>query len=89
MKIMDFKQSNMTWKGTDKDMGHLPVYCYRDEKRNVDVNISRWQPSFWERVRILFSRTIWIWVWCNQHPPLSVSADNPFTGPTDEQEEKT
>lgn len=59
---------------TDEKCSPLPVF------RDGTYCISRWAPSFGERLRILFGSPIWLWIWSgNTQPPVSLAIESPFT----------
>ena len=46
---------------------------------NNEQCISCWKPNWWDRLRILFGKPIWLWVWSGQtQPPVKVTVDFPF-----------
>ena len=77
MKPINFKESNKNLlkpeSMKDGECGSLPVY-------NDGVYcISCWKLSFRERIKLLFSGKIWLWVWFGDtQPPVCLEATNPF-----------
>jgi len=77
MEPINFPESNLKLikpQGmTDEDCGSLHVFNQEDQY------ISCWKPDFWDRLSILFTGKIWLWVWGgNTSPPVCVTAINPF-----------
>lgn len=71
MRPIDFPQKTKTLKKptsmTDEECGSLPVYS--DGK----VIISCWQPTWRERLSILFSGRVWLYVVAAKtQPPVSL-----------------
>lgn len=75
MKPIKFPQANKTLlppKGMDNCE---ELHVYSDEK----YCISRWKPSFKERIQILFGDGLWLWVVSkNTQPPVSLTVSNPW-----------
>lgn len=76
MEPKDFAASNRNLlppKGMD-NCTDLPVYT------DGSVCISRWKASLKERLKILFTGNVWLWVYSGSHsqPPVSVEAEKPF-----------
>ena len=84
MKAVKFSQCNFVWRGWDHTgdgepggqgvppkVYDLPVYC-----TDQDQSLSCWKMSFWDRLRVLLTGRVWLWV-CGQHPPVSVEAKRP------------
>jgi hypothetical protein len=58
---------------TEKECGVLAVH-----QTGVHC-ISRWVPTWRERLEILFGRPVWLWVWSGQtQPPVALSTESPF-----------
>lgn len=78
MKPTEFPQANRTyhrpWSMTEEECSSLEVHV----SSTHNAVISRWMPSFSERVAILFGRPVWLWVIGSQ-PPVSLELKNPFT----------
>ena len=77
MKHIDFEGSNKTltkpegW--TDEQCSSLKVH------NDGEKTISCWQLTVWERIKLLFTGKIWLWVWYgNTSPPVCVDIENPF-----------
>ena len=80
MKPINFKHANAQCYGgpkadfgTDNDVANLPVY------RGGGELISCWKPSWTDRFHLLFGKSVWVRVWGNTHPPLSIEARDPFS----------
>ena len=54
-------------------MGDLPVY--RDDDGQ---NVSCWELSAEDIKTILDTGKIWLYVWADSHPPVSVVIEDPF-----------
>lgn len=66
MKPIKHKKTTRELKHTLDECITLPV---------VDCNgvmVSYWQPSFWDRVKILFGQPVRLSVMGEQHPPVAV-----------------
>jgi len=77
MKAIDFEQSTKSLGrpiGTTEDeCGPLNVYCDRKHC------ISCWQPTWWDRLRLLFGGNIWLWVWSGDtQPPVAIQTVDPW-----------
>ncbi len=76
MVPIKFKESNKTFikpaSMTDKECGSLPVH------QNEHHIISCWKLSFKERIRMLFTGKVWLWVWGKKQQPISLGCENPF-----------
>ena len=77
MKPIDFdEQTKVLTKPagmTDEQCGSLPVFC------NGEQIISRWQMSWWERIKVFCSGKIWVSVWSGHtSPPICPMIDTPF-----------
>lgn len=48
------------------------LWVYHDD---AGMKMSYWQPTFFERVKILFGRNIRLTLVCDKHPPISVEVD--------------
>ena len=79
MKSSWFKETNKLLgrpsNMTDEECAALHVYT--DE---IDC-ISKWKASLWERLRFLFTGTIWLYVHSGHtQPPVALEMDFPFVG---------
>jgi len=76
MKPIEFKESNITYTKpkamTDEECSSLPVF---QDRKHI---ISKWRLSFMERLSILFSGYIWLWIRDNHQPPVSLDLKSPF-----------
>jgi hypothetical protein len=77
MESIDFKESNKTltkpedW--TDEECQSLKVY--NDGKHSI----SCWKPTIIERIKLLFTGKIWVFVWYgNTSPPICIDVNYPF-----------
>jgi hypothetical protein len=58
---------------TEEECGTLAVF------QTGQHCISRWVPTWRERLLILVGAPIWLWVWSgNSQPPVTLSVDSPF-----------
>lgn len=73
---IEFKESNKKFlkpdSMTDKECGSLFVH------QNETHIISCWKLSFKERIQILFTGIIWLWVCGSKQPPISLDCKSPF-----------
>jgi len=73
MEPTKFAENNFTLKGTNYEgVSDLPVYL--DDK----YVISCWAVSWIDRIKLLLSGKVWFWCIGSNHPPISLSIDNPF-----------
>lgn len=77
MEPTDFEQSNLTLQKpadmTDDECSPLPVWT------DGEKCVSRWRASWSERLRMLFTGDLWLWVHSGRtQPPVSVSTDHPW-----------
>jgi len=75
MRPVPFCESNGTLTAPVgmKDCGDLPVH------RDGAHCISCWQLSAAERLRLLFTGRVWLWVFAGStHPPIAIEARFPF-----------
>ena len=83
MKAIKFPLANFCWKGwpaSEEREEVFDLWVYRvdlEEDPNRHESISCWQLSFWERVRLLFSKNVWLTV-IGHHPPVCVDIKYPF-----------
>lgn len=80
MKPIDFKQSTKVLQKpgtmTDEECSSLHVWC--DGKQCI----SKWRPTIWERVKILFGQDIWVGVLSGKtQPPIFLAAERVFNQP--------
>lgn len=71
MKPINFRQSNDLSKGKN---GNGDLHYYSNGKQCV----SCWNPSFFERIRILFGGKVWLFLRSATIPPVAVSGKFPF-----------
>ena len=74
MKPIDFYQSNETLIGP-KDSDVVPLPVWRDSAHVL----SCWKLSLWERVKIMMTGKVWLWVEGKSHPPVLIDTDNPWS----------
>lgn len=75
MKPVHFKESFRVL--TAPNCGDLHVFT------NGKDCISKWKPSFWERIKILFGGCVWLGVSSGDtQPPVFVSGHYPFIRPS-------
>jgi hypothetical protein len=75
MQAQGFPQSNrqlLPPDGLENEVLPLPVWT--DGQRCI----SRWRPTFWERLQILFTGDLWLHVNGPTHPPLVIDTRFPF-----------
>jgi len=76
MKSIEFRESNRTYfkpeSMTDEECSSLPVF------QNEKYIISKWRLGLIERMRILFSGHIWLWIHGCVQPPVSLDVKSPF-----------
>lgn len=76
MEPKKFKEANITFTKpasmTDSECGSLPAY------RNRHQIISCWRPTWKERLKILFTGSVWIGVRGQSQPPMWASGELPF-----------
>lgn len=74
MEPVPFKESNFTLRAPEgeDDCDDLP--CFTDGQ----CFISKWQPTKEEVDRLVNGEGIWIVVWGNLHPMISVTAEKPL-----------
>ena len=75
MKPVQFKESTKVLTAPDgmPNCATLDVWC--DGKQCI----SKWKPSFRDRVKILFGASLWLGVMSGKtQPPVFVTADYPF-----------
>lgn len=66
---------------TREECGHLAVAQTGPEH---GMTVSRWVPSWRERLRLLFGEPVWLWVWAGgtTQPPVALEVrprgDRPF-----------
>lgn len=80
MRPIKFPQANFTLTRpptmTDEECISLDVYA----DPNRDQMLSCWQPTWSERLALLFGRPLWLWVFGGRHPPVAIEVHNPFAG---------
>lgn len=77
MKPVEFPQQNIDWKKprsmTDEECSSLPAY--RDEEHSI----SCWHLDWKERLKVLFTGQVWLWIWMGgQQPPVMISTKLPW-----------
>ena len=70
MKPTVFKEQNNIYTGVN--CGELPVLKLDDQI------ISKWELSFFERIKLLFTGAVWLGVAGKQQPPVYITAKKPF-----------
>jgi len=61
----------------EDECSQLPVY------HGSGLIISCWRLGFWERVRLLFTRRVWLLVHGDVHPMVSLTPVYPFEAKSD------
>ena len=76
MKPAPFPESNRTLDPPDGKPEIAPLSTWTDG----EDSLSRWRPSFTERVKLLFGASIWVWVKSGQtQPPICLTVErSPF-----------
>lgn len=86
---VDFEHANFTWKGWNEEEGNpqgrgrppevydLPVHRAYDGV-NAGANISCWKMTWKERLQVLVSGKVWLWIWGDNHPPVGIETDTKF-----------
>jgi hypothetical protein len=77
MKAVNFKYSNVTLgrpTGMTKDeCGALPAYT------EGEYCLSHWKMSWRERIQVILTGKIWLWVWFgSSQPPVNITTYYPF-----------
>ena len=77
MKAIKFEQANRVFiKPTNmSDDECSPLSVFSDGTHLI----SCWQPSFKERLAILFGRKVWLWILGQSHPPVALGTKSPFS----------
>jgi hypothetical protein len=79
MEPIKFKESNITFAENQKEYKDLPAY---KDNGIEGIIISCWKMNFKERIIILFTGKIWLWLWSFNKPltPSLLETKNPFKG---------
>lgn len=81
MNPVQFEQANAQLhapKGMEKEVETLHVY------RDGTYHISKWTLNWKERLKVLFSGTLWLWVMSSHsQPPVSLDVRDPWSVKTD------
>jgi len=74
MKIIDFKEVNVTYAEDQVEYLSLPVY-----KRDDGEITCCWKLSFWEKVKVLFTGCLWLSILTFNFPlqPIKLSVHKP------------
>lgn len=87
MKPTDFPESNFTFTRpssmTEEECGDLQVY------RDPAVIISCWQLTWRERLRLLFTGRLWLWIMGQGMPPVCMTISSPFRIKKAKEQEET
>jgi hypothetical protein len=83
MRAIKFPESN---RNLVKPQGWTDEQClsldvYRERTDIGDVWISRWQGTWLDRLRFLFTGKLWLKVYSYAHPPVYVGTEDAFTRP--------
>jgi hypothetical protein len=82
MKPETFPQKNFTFgppQGvSEQECGNLPCYRGKEEGTNWPVIISAWKPSAEELAEINKTGIVWLQIYSNGMPPVSVSGISPW-----------
>lgn len=78
MKIVKFKEHNTVFAANQPE--YLPLPAYKVPGDEAGAIIFKWQLSFWERVKLLFTGTVWHRVLTFNQPlqPLMLDTRSPF-----------
>jgi hypothetical protein len=82
MKPIKFEQSNFTWgapRGQEDKVDGMPAYKGTEKETNWPVSISCWELTPEDLRRLNEGGKIWLRVYGQGHPPVSVSTENPFS----------
>jgi hypothetical protein len=74
MKPARFKQMNAIYSKpdsmTDQECESLPAW--RDDR----FCVSKWKMSLWEKIKLLFGASLWVYIWQpNGPPPIGFQVD--------------
>jgi hypothetical protein len=76
VRPVTFPSANRTLtapRGMEQICGPLPVYT------DGEFCISRWRPTWRERLAVLFGSSVWLWVVSGQtQPPVSLETRDPW-----------
>ena len=75
MKPVKFKEMQTTYVANG--CGELPAYSFKDKNDNHQV-ITCWKAGIKERIKFLFTGTIWVNVIAKRPQPQYLSVDSPF-----------
>lgn len=77
MKAIKFEQMNCTYAEDQPEYEPLPAYKMED-----GTVLSCWKMSWKERLHVLFSGKIWLWLWSGNGPltPSLLQVNSPFVG---------
>lgn len=84
MKPIKFPQANAALHapaGMEKEVETLHVArteAVSEHGRKQTYHISLWQLSWWERVKVLFTGRVWLWVMSYAHPPVVIATEHPW-----------
>lgn len=74
MEPVRFSRYNEELLADDPSIKPLPVLACTYPDNTTEI-ISCWKPTFWERLKVLFTGKVFVHILCKQHPPLYVSTD--------------
>lgn len=81
MNPTDFPQANHTFNRpasmTEAECEPLRVHAGLDYD-GIPFSVSRWNPTPEERATIAAGAPVWLWVFGRGHPPVMVSAEDPW-----------
>jgi hypothetical protein len=81
MNPTQFPQSNATLRapnGMEKEVEPLHVY------RDGTYHISKWNLNWKERLKVLFTGTLWLWIMSSHtQPPVSLDVKDPWSVKTE------
>lgn len=82
MKPVKFEQQNFVWGRpsgtTDDQVGSMPAYKGVEQESGWPLTISCWEPSEEELAEIIRTKKIWLRIYGNNHPVVSVSGNSPW-----------
>lgn len=81
MKGVKFEQANFDWgapKGMENECSTLPAWRGREAVTNYPVSVSCWELSKEELEEVQRTGKIWLRVYGEGHPPVSLGTEDPW-----------
>jgi hypothetical protein len=83
MKPTNFPNANKVLKATPGQEGEvIDLHVWSDGQHCV----SCWKMSWRDRIRVLFTGTVWFWAMGRTHPPVLLEAESPQWAPVNSEE---